>query len=140
MSIEAFQIASAVLGSATVGLSVVAYSLKSRLDASAAHVANLQSYVADQCEREGALIRERDELKAFYNKTKTQRANALKVAATRRKLRAEGKSEVEIDAHIHTETLKRTFDALQAAPLRPRAEVVANIRGSKAAQAVSSGG
>lgn len=134
MSIEAFQIASAVLGSATVGLSVVAYSLKSRLDASAAHVANLQSYVADQCKREGALIRERDELLVFYNRTMAQRQKALRKAHEKNRAANADKASLKADATA------KTLSALQAAPLRPRDEVVANIRSSKVAQAVSSGG
>lgn len=134
MSIEAFQIASAVFGSATVGLSVIAYSLKCRLDVSADHVANLQSYVADQCKREGALIRERDELLVFYNRTMAQRQKALRKAHEKNRAANADKASVKADATA------KTLSALQAAPLRPRDEVVANIRSSKAAQAVSSGG
>lgn len=147
MSIEAFQIASAVFAGATIGFAHLSYGLRLKLKESMGHVANLQKALHEAYDTQDDMERQRSEvmkrlvaLEKFQAQVKNQRINALKVAAERRKLRAEGKSDEEINAQIHTETLKRTFDALQAAPLRPRAEVVANIRSSKAAQAVSSGG
>lgn len=134
MSIEAFQIASAVLGASTAGLGVIAYALKCRLDASVEHVTNLQKYVQDQCNREGALIRERDELLKFYNRTMAQRQKALRKAQDKNRAANEAKAAEKAQATV------KTLSALQAAPLRPRDEVVANIRSSKTAQAVSSGG
>lgn len=134
MSIEAFQIASAVLGASTVGFGVIAIALNVRLVAAQGHVENLQKYVQDQCNREGALIRERDELLRFYNRTMAQRQKALRKAQDKNRATNEAKAAVKAQATV------KTLSALQAAPLRPRDEVVANIRSSKAAQAVSSGG
>lgn len=134
MSIEAFQIASAVLGASTVGFGVIAIALNVRLVAAQGHVENLQKYVQDQCNREGALIRERDELLRFYNRTMAQRQKALRKAQEKNRATNEAKAAVKAQATV------KTLSALQAAPLRPRDEVVANIRSSKAAQAVSSGG
>lgn len=134
MSIEAFQIASAVLGASTVGFGVIAIALNARLVAAQGHVENLQKYVQDQCNREGALIRERDELLRFYNRTMAQRQKALRKAQEKNRATNEAKAAVKAQATV------KTLSALQAAPLRPRDEVVANIRSSKAAQAVSSGG
>lgn len=134
MSIEAFQIASAVLGASTVGFGVIAIALNARLVAAQGHVENLQKYVQDQCGREGALIRERDELLKFHNRTMAQRQKALRKAHEKNRATNADKAAVKADATA------KTLSALQAAPLRPRDEVVANIRSSKAAQAVSSGG
>lgn len=134
MSIEAFQIASAVLGASTVGFGVIAIALNVRLVAAQGHVENLQKYVQDQCNREGALIRERDELLRFYNRTMAQRQKALRKAQEKNRATNEAKAAVKAQATV------KTLSALQTAPLRPRDEVVANIRSSKAAQAVSSGG
>lgn len=134
MSIEAFQIASAVLGASTVGFGVIAIALNVRLVAAQGHVENLQKYVQDQCNREGALIRERDELLRFYNRTMAQRQKALRKAQEKNRATNEAKAAVKAQATV------KTLSALQAAPLRPRDEVVANIRSSKAAKTVSSAG
>lgn len=128
MSIEAFQIATAVFGATTVGLAHLSYGLRQKLKESAAHVANLQGYVSDQCKREGALIRERDELLTFYNRTMNQRQAALRKAHAKNKASADDKQNEKAAATA------KTLSALEAAPLRPRDEVVANIRFSKAAQ------
>lgn len=128
MSIEAFQIASAVLGASTVGFGVIAIALNVRLVAAQGHVENLQKYVQDQCNREGALIRERDELLKFYNRTMSQRQAALRKAQEKNKAAAEDKQNEKAAATA------KTLSALEAAPLRPRDQVVANIRSSKAAQ------
>ena len=130
MSIEAFQIATAVFGSSTVGLAVIGCALKARLDVARDHVANLQGYVSDQCKREGELIRERDELLRFYNRVSKQRQDALKVAAAKRAAKAGETAEAQTAAR------EKTLHALQVTPLRSRAEVVADVK--RAAAQVSS--
>lgn len=134
MSIEAFQIASAVLGASTVGFGVIAIALNVRLVAAQGHVENLQKYVQDQCNREGALIRERDELLRFYNRTMAQRQKALRKAQEKNRATNEAKAAVKAQATV------KTLSELKQHPLRPRAEVLADIRRSKAAKTVSSAG
>lgn len=141
MSIEAFQIATAVLGASTTGIAVISYGLRKRLkDAnqrlmdSAWHVRNLQNTLAATYEREEQLERQNAELNGMVTKVQNQRLAALRKAAEKRAVTRAGKAAEKNAAAA------KTFSALQAAPLRPRDEVVANIRSSKVAQAVSSGG
>lgn len=141
MSIEAFQIATAVLGASTTGIAVISYGLRKRLkDAnerlkdSAWHVRNLQRTLASTYDREEQLERQNVELSGMVKKVHDQRVAASKSAAAKRAAAKAGKEAGKAAATA------KTFAALQAAPLRPRDEVVANIRSSKAAQAVSSGG
>lgn len=139
MSIEAFHNATAVFAASTVGLGIIAYSLKCKWKASQAHVASLQQYLQDQVNREGALIRKCDELtercnalEAFETRVKTQRTNALRVAAEKRAAKAGDNAQVEAAAR------EKTLNALKVAPLRSRAEVVADVK--RSARQVSSAG
>lgn len=141
MSIEAFQIASGVLAVSSVGLAIVAHGLHKRLtdariiiEHSHQHVRNLKMTLASTYEREDQLVRQNAELNGIVTKVQNQRLAALSKAAEKRKA-AQASKDAEKNA-----AAAKTFSALQAAPLRPRDEVVANIRSSKAAQAVSSGG
>ena len=141
MSIEAFQIASAVFAGTTIGFAHLSYGLRLKLKESMGHVANLQKALHEAYDTQDDMERQRSEvmkrlvaLEKFEARVSNQRKNALRVAAERRKLRAAGKSDAEITAEMQRATQLRTYEALQAAPLRPRDEVVANIRSSKAAQ------
>lgn len=139
MSIEAFQIASAFLAGTTIGFAHLSYGLHRKLKEAHQHVPGLQKYVADQCEREGALIRKADELvarvnelEAFETRVKNQRTNALRVAAEKRAANAAQAAEVEAAAR------DKTLNALKVTPLRTRAEVVADVK--REARQVSSAG
>ena len=141
MSIEAFQIATGVLSVSSIGLGIVAHGLHKRLatarfivEQTRQHVENLQKTLASTYDREDQLVRQNAELNGMVTKVQNQRLAALSKAAEKRAAAKAGK-----DADKAGATAK-TLAALQAAPLRPRDEVVANIRSSKAAQAVSSGG
>lgn len=141
MSIDAFQIATAVLAVSSVGLGAVAHRLHKRLataqfivEQTRLHVENLQKTLASAFDREDQLVRQNAELNGIVTKVQNQRLAALSKAAEKR-----NSAKVAKDAEKDAATAK-TLSALQAAPLRPRDEVVANIRSSKAAQAVSSGG
>lgn len=132
MNIEAYQIASAVLGAATVGFAHLSYGLRSKLSESEQHVSGLQKYVQDQCVREGELIRERDELLKFHDRVAKQRQNALKKAAEKRAAKAGENAEADAAAR------DKTLNALKVTPLRTRAEVVADV--TRTARQVSSAG
>lgn len=141
MSIEAFQIATGVLAVSTVGLGVIAHGLHKRLATSQfiveqtrQHVANLQKTLAATYEREDQLVRQNAELNGMVTKVQNQRLAALSKAAEKRKAKAAQSAEADAAAR------DKTISALASTRLRPRDEVVADIRASKAAQATSSGG
>lgn len=132
MSIEAFHIASAVFAGTTVGFAHLSWGLRKMLKSANEHVASLQNYLSEQSSREDLLIRERNELLAFYNKTKAQRVNALKAAAAKRAEKSVGKTVADCAAR------EKTLTALRVTPLRSRSEVVADVHRS-ARQAPSAG-
>lgn len=134
MSIEAFQIATGVLAVSSLGLGFVAYGLHKRLKDAGYHVRTLQQTLASTYDREEQLVRQNAELNGMVTKVQNQRLSALSKAAEKRAAAKASKDAEKADATA------KTLAALQATPLRPRDEVVASIRSSKTAQAVSSGG
>ena len=121
MSIEAFQIASAVFGATSVGLAHVAYGLHKHLKSSQAHVASLQVFLTDQSLSLDDLIVKNAELNGIVTKVHDQRQRALERAVAANKARR-ALREASVDA-----ARAQTLAALKAAPLRPREEVVAGI-------------
>lgn len=134
MSIEAFQIASAVLGATTIGFAHVSYGLHKHLKSATAHVRNLQAFTTDQATRLDDLMVKNAELNGIVTKVHDQRQRALQRATLANKARAAAK---QVDEAAAT---SKTLAELAASPLRPRDEVVASIRASKVAQQVSSAG
>lgn len=141
MSIEAFQIASAVFGATTVGFAHLAYGLRQKLkqeetalEQARGHVANLQRTLTEAYDCQDDLERRCTELNKIVTKVHDQRQRALRKAHEKNREASESRAATKAEATV------KTLSALQAAPLRPRDEVVASIRSSKAAQAVSSGG
>jgi len=98
------------------------------------HVSDLQEMLHKISVENAQLIRQRDELNEIVTKVHDQRNRALRKAHEKNRAANETKAAVKAEATV------KTFSALKAAPLRPREEVVASIRSSKAAQAVSSAG
>ncbi len=121
MSIEAFQIASAVCGALTVGFAHVSYGLHKHLKSAQAHVANLQAFAADQSRRLDDLMVKNAELNGIVTKVHDQRRRALERATAANKARR-ALRDASVDA-----ARAQTLAALKAAPLRPREEVVAGI-------------
>jgi hypothetical protein len=132
MSIEAFQIASAVFGASTVGLVHLSYGLHKRLKSASAHVANLQAFTTDQAKRLDEVIVQNAELNGIVTKVHDQRRRALERATLANKARAAAKAGDEKAA------VEKTLGELKLHPLRPRDVVLADIRASNTAQQVSS--
>lgn len=132
--IDAFQISTAVTLSTSIGFAYIAYEATRRLKQARGHVSNLQKHLHEAFDELDLAERKIVELDKIVTKVQAQRLKALERAVAANKARGEAR---KADKARATE---KTLSALQAAPLRPRDEVVANIRGSKAAQTVSSGG
>lgn len=139
MSIDVFQISTAILAASTVGLAVVAHGLHARLKGSRfilenarEHVTSLKNSLHLSFNREETLTRQNEELNAMVTRTQNQRLAALSKAAANRAAKS-GKTLIDEAA-----ARDRTIAEMQSTRFRPRDEVVANIRASKAAQQVSS--
>ena len=121
MSIEAFQIASAVFGATTIGFAHVSYGLHKHLKSATAHVRSLQSFTIDQATRLDDLMVKNAELNGIVTKVHDQRRRALERATAANKARR-ALRDASVDA-----ARAQTIAALKATPLRPREEVVAGI-------------
>ncbi len=138
MSIEAFQISTALFAVSTVGLAVVAHGLHARLkdvrlrlDMAREHVTSLKNTLHSSFTREESLTRQNEELNAIVTRVHDQRLAALSKARSNKA--KSGKTPADEAA-----ARERTISEMQATRFRPRDEVVANIRSSRTAQQVSS--
>lgn len=141
MSTEAFQVATAVLAASSLGLGVVAYGFHTRvreyarrIDDARAHVASLKASLTNAFHEQDVLTRRCAELDEAMSKVNAQRERALRAANERNRRDRERKAEMQAQAAV------KTLSELKQHPLRPRAEVLADIRRSKAAKTVSSAG
>lgn len=134
MSIETFQIASAVFGATTISFAHLSFGLRKHLKSAQAHVANLQAFSADQCRNLDDLMVKNAELNSIVTKVHDQRISALNKARAKAAARAAAVKADEVKA------TEKTLGELKLHPLRPRDQVLSDIRSSKAAQHLSSAG
>jgi hypothetical protein len=139
MTIAPYQIATVVLGmtSASLGAALIItrrelHGLEKRLREARDHVRSLQEMLYKVSVESDDFRRQNEELNQIVNMVHDQRQKALRKAQEKNREANEAKAATKAQATV------KTLSALQASPLRPRDEVVANIRSSKAAQQVSS--
>jgi len=121
MSIEAFQIASAVLATSTAIMTYVAYVHFLKAWRAEKHVASLQAFLTDQSRSLDDLMVKNAELNGIVTKVHDQRRRALERATAANKARHALRN-AKFEA-----ARAQTLAALKATPLRPREEVVAGI-------------